>query len=399
MHQRGEPYIQAQTVFALPVAVDAGLDIALVQMYDQANGSALTSPNFLSFNAQDSASLMGTHVTIVGHPKGALKKWTEGVVVDANGEWFWSTAYTLPGDSGSPVLDDQGKFVGILHRGPTSEDLFTEDGVNMYSIGTASAPIAAAINALTLPAAMISIAAPTTLDQFLANSDVYMNSRTTMVSVGGTLTDALSLLGQACDAGLARQNFESPDDMWTALSPCYAAERWIDCRANSTTGTLNVGYVCPNANDNAAWANRYQSANQVSIAMNGQPDYYSISSCVAALQSSWNLGVQAGAASLQQVLDDVKPVLDWPVVYYLTVFGISSYNGTDIKNYVVNYEQQLHYELQAVNIGYAASWLWSNNFMSKADMSALVKQLMNDPNVSVGAKLTLEEYLYDRQVL
>jgi len=61
---------QPSTVFGVPVSVDAGLDIAVVQFYDQPNGSQLATPDYLSFDARDAASLLNQHVTIVGHLKG-----------------------------------------------------------------------------------------------------------------------------------------------------------------------------------------------------------------------------------------------------------------------------------------------------------------------------------------
>jgi hypothetical protein len=54
---------------------------------------------------KDSSELLGMHVTAVGHSEGCSKKWTDGSVVDAMGEWFIFTVCTLPGDCGSPVLD------------------------------------------------------------------------------------------------------------------------------------------------------------------------------------------------------------------------------------------------------------------------------------------------------
>lgn len=57
-----------------------------------------------------------------------------------------STAYVLPGDSGSPVLNDEGEIVGLLHRSPSLQDSFTSQGVNTESIATASANIVAALN-------------------------------------------------------------------------------------------------------------------------------------------------------------------------------------------------------------------------------------------------------------
>ena len=393
MHQRGAARQQPYIVFAVPFAVDVGMDMAVVQLYDQPSGPMLSSPAYLTVNAQDPSSLIGRHVTIVGHPEGALKKWTDGVVVDASGKWITSTAYTLPGDSGSPMLDDNGEIVGLLHRGPGSEDLFAADQVNVYSIGTASAPIATALAAPTLPSTVISIDATTTAADFVANDFVYLNAHTSSVNVSGLATNALTLLGQACDAALARNDFQSPDDLDAALTPCYHAEAWIDCRSDATP--VSYGVVCPSGVNNQNWANRWQAANQLSVAMNGQVDYYAVSFPIARLQSTSVAGIAAGATSLQQALAGPAPSLDFELANYLAAFNISSYTGKNIENYVVNYKSVLHYELEARYAAYASGWLYYFGLLSKSDLVTLLTQLYDDSNTDVGTKLYVEDFEYN----
>jgi V8-like Glu-specific endopeptidase len=394
MHQRGEPQQQPSTVFGVPTTVNAGLDMAAVQFYDP-NGNQLDTPDFLSFDSQDPASLLNQHITIVGHPEGRLKKWTDGEVVDANGQWITTTAYTLPGDSGSPILNDQGQVVGLLHRGPTSEDLFSQTGVNMYSVGTASAPIGTVL-AAPPSAPVVSTAAPTTKDEFLANNFAYLNARVTTVTVDGMSIGALPIFGEACDAALARTDFTSPGDLSSALTPCYQAETWIDCRGNYSSP---YGIVCPAFTDQATWASRFQSMNQLQLGMNGQPDYSIVSFGIAELQPSWAAGVTAGAQSLQQVLDATSPVLDFGLAEYLAAFAIESYGGTQIATYVSNYKQVPHYELQGTEIAYTAGWRYNNRNMTKAQLQSFLQQLFADPNISVGARLAIEDYLYGLDAL
>ena len=394
MHERGKPQQDPSTVFAVPTTVNPGLDMAAVQFYDL-NGNQLDTPDYLSFDGQDGASLLNQHVTIVGHPEAALKKWTDGQVTDTNGQWITTTAYTLPGESGSPILNDQGQVVGLLHRGPTSEDLFSETGVDMYSTGTASAPIVAVLAAPPSPP-VVSTTAATTKEQFLANDFIYLNAHVATVTVDGMSISAIPILGEACDAALARTDFTSPSDLDSALMPCYQAETWIDCRGNSS---VPYGIVCPAPTAQAAWASRYQSMNQIWLGMNGQPDYYAVSFAIAALQLTWDGGVSAGAQSLQQVLAAASPVLDYHLALYLAAFAIESYGGTQIATYVANYKQVPHYELQATNIAYAAGWRYNNRNMTKAQLQSFLQQLFADPNISVGSRLAIEEFLYSLNAL
>jgi hypothetical protein len=139
--------------------------------------------------------------------------------------------------------------------------------------------------------------------------------------------------------------------------------------------------------------------NQLGLGMNGQPDYYTVSFAIAALQLTWDGGVSAGAQSLQQVLAAASPVLDYHLALYLAAFAIESYGETQIATYVANYKQVPHYELQATNIAYTAGWRYNNRNMTKAQLQSFLQQLFVDPSISVSSRLALEEYLYDLNAL
>ena len=382
--------------YAKPVAVDVGLDMAVLQLFDTDKTTQLDTPDYLSFDSQSPAELLDEHVTIVGHPEGNLKKWTEGVVVDTSGDWFTCTAYTLPGDSGSPILNDDGLIVGLIHRGPQSLDLITDNGINVYSVGSASAPISSALND-SLPSTMVSNVASTTMAKFLANDYVYINSNTRTVTIDGNSVSPLSFLGQACDTALGRTDFTSPDDLAMALQPCYDATTWIGCRSDMPAPPY--GAVCPAAADQTAWTTRFHNANNLQIAMNDLPDYYLASYAVAELQSSVAAGHTAGAASLQQLLKDTTPTLDFQLAYFLAAFDVDSYASTNISDYITGYKQVSHYELQASYIAYGATWLMGNGHISSGAMLALLKSLMNDSGVSIGDKLSIEDALYEMGAL
>lgn len=391
-HQRGEEKLDDQTYLAVPKAVDAGLDMAVVQLLDPETNALLATPDFLEFEPIDAADLVDTHVTVVGHPEANLKKWTDGAVVSSTGKWFTASTYILPGDSGSPVLNDAGRIVGLIHRGPASLDLVTARGVNVYSIGTASAPIQDALTA-PLPTTMVSVAAATTEEEFVQNEGIYLNARASTITVGGSSVTALDALGRACDAALADKDYLSLDELDELLAPCTAARTWIECREDASA--VPYGVVCPVEADRATWRSRFQSLNQVQVQLNGMADYYTVGQAIARLETSETAGTTAGAQSLKQLLDALAPQLNFELAYYLAMFAIPSYDGVNIGEYVLDYSQQSHYELYADYIAYAATWLAGNNAIAGAPVLALLKSLMDDPNVSVGAKLAIEDLQYE----
>jgi hypothetical protein len=401
LHQKGELWQASQTVFVLPVAVDVGLDLAVVQVFYSEGGIPFESPDFLTLSpsSPDARSLVGTHVTLVGHPEGDLKKWTDGVVADASGDWFTATAFSLPGNSGSPVLDDAGAVVGLIHRGPSGEDLISGHDVNVYSIGTALAPIAAAL-ATPDTGSLLSVRAPANAADVVENDLVYLDAHVGVASIidpaspasPPTLTSVMTLLGQACDTALGRQDFKSPDDLTDALGPCYDAMTWIDCRADEDSGDT-VSY-CPVAADLVAWSTRFQAINQLWLAMNGQPDLYAVSFAIARLQSSKAEGLLAGAASLQALLGAVVPLLDFHLANYLAAFGLTTYGGVSLPTYVQNYPAALHYELQGSYVAATAGWLYQDGAIARTALLSLLSRLRGDGNLSIGDRLYVEDFEY-----
>jgi V8-like Glu-specific endopeptidase len=393
-HQRGKPPQNPVTVSAVPQAVDVGLDMALVQIRNL-GGGPFSTPAFLNVNNLDAAALVGAHVTVVGHPEGELKKWSSGLVTDAFGTWFTTTAYTLPGDSGSPVLDDAGNLVGIIHRGATGEDLISGTGVNVWSTGTASAALTAAMSA-PLPAVMVSLAAPTTAAALVARDLVYLNGGLggNTVMVDGTPRTALSVLGDACDAALARTDFVSPDDLTTALVPCNDATRWIECRVDASAAAYAT--VCPSTADAASWSDRYDAMNQAWVAMNGNTDLSPVSFGVAALSLSKTAGLDAGAARLTAVLAAVGSPIDFSIANDLAAFGVESYAGGDSLAWLRSYPGVADYQLYASSIASAFLWWNDNGQVAQDELVLVLGKLVLDPNVSIGSKLYIDQAAYDR---
>ena len=391
MFQRGQPVANPVTVTAVPVAVDVGLDMAIVQI--SMAGSPLATPAYLELRGQDSVSLLGQHVTLVGHPEARLKKWTDGVVFDAFGDWFRTTAFSLPGNSGSPVLDDAGKLVGLVHRGPTTLDLITQDSVDVYTIGTSSASILAA-QAAPLPAVMISLGAATTADEVVAENVVYQNGGARTAVVGASSVPVLDLLAEACDAALARTDFVSPDDLSGALQPCADGQRWLECRLDAQPAAFAT--VCPDSSAGAQWADRFRRMDQRWVEMNGNTDLFPVSFGIAALQADHDSGQAAGAAALTQALDDAQQPPDFGIANYLAAFAVDSYGGARSLDWLRAYDTRPGWTRDAYSIASAFLWWSDNHAINDDELLKVLGRLDHDPDVDVRGKLYVDMALYYR---
>ena len=420
-YQRGSKLQAPESVFVKPVAVSIGLDMAVVQVYQGPGQSEISTPSFLTIESHDAASLMKTHITLVGHPEGHLKKWSAGEVVDSDGDWIYTSAFLLPGNSGSPLLNDAGNIVGIIHRGPTGEDYFTSNGAVTFSLGTPSSLLQAAMSA-PLPPEMISVTAPATVANVVANDLVYLNAHVATVPVasasssdggandgeadagtpggsGGGSINVLDALGSACDAALAVTDYATPEALDGAIQPCEDAISWIECRVEETSATTSSGQVCPDAGDISLWQKRYQAINAATIALNDQPSLYEVGFGSQALAASNAAGLSAGASAVQQALGQASVPMDLFVAYYLSAFAITSYEGNQTTSYVTAYKSLPDYALSATYAAGAAVLLANNGLMTGSQALAIVEALYGDSTVDLGTKLYLEDIEYQSGVI
>ena len=401
MYQRHATPGAAETIYVVPQAVDIGSDIALVQAYYASSpGTKLDTPDFLQISPASADSLVGTHVNIVGHPEGVLKKWTSGPIVETDGNWVFVDAFILPGNSGSPILTDDGVMVGIIHRAPTSQDMSTGVGIDEFAIGTAAAAFSSEITtALSsgpqLPPSMLSKSATMTDDEVAAAEEVFLNSQVTSATVGGASQPVITSLGIACDEALARTSYDSPEALASILSPCLAGVSWINCQSGS-------GGSCPsNATDAQAWLTRYTQVYSELQALNGQLDLDMVTAGPAGLQTSQSSAETVATQGLTQALAAAQPPLDFTIAAYCATYGVFSYNGKNIADFVTSYSSVPDYGIQGTNIVVAAMYLnaATPQQLSQQAVIDLLSRLAADPNIELGTKLYIEKIQFDSKLI
>jgi hypothetical protein len=394
-YQRGTPVSPPTTVFVVPKAVNVGLDMAVLQASMTPGGPPLATPSYVTLDARDPAQLLGTHVNVVGHPEDSIKKWSAGEIVDTDGAWVTTTAFDLPGNSGSPMLDDHGHLVAILHRGAAGLDLVTSDGLNDFSIGTASSALIAAMSQ-PLPASMWSTSESTTSADVAAQDLIYLTAHQSNATVDGASEPVLASLGAACDAALAVQDYVTPEDLTAGLQPCFDAEGWIQCAQLTGSAGSSFG-VCPD--DPADWQRRYQAIFEYWLSFNGELELDEVSFAIGALSTDPNAGVKAGAQALTQALSKANPPLDFVVAQHLAAFDIAQYQGTSIVEYVQNYKSVPDYALEGEYLVNAIEWLDSWGLLTSDQLQSMLAALHGDSTIDLGTKLLIEQIEYGRGIL
>jgi V8-like Glu-specific endopeptidase len=390
-HQAGNLELPPRRLFAVPQHVDSGLDMAVLQVFmDKTQQERLPTPYFLSFETRSASELVGQHVTAIGHPLGRLKKWSDGVVIHAEGDWFESSIFSLPGGSGSPILNDQGKLVGLLHRGSDGFDLITRTSAQVSALASAAQALEQALLD-PLPASVISVDDALTRDAVLARTGAYLAAEVAAANVDGASVPLISLLGEACDEGLTPDDYDSLEALQSALQPCFTTLDFIECRSDADDDS--AAKLCPEERE--PWRARLQAVTTKQRAFNGSLELSAISYSMEALADSTHDGERMARDNIVTLLDEAKPPFDFSLAYYLSAYGIESYDSQRTRDFIVGYAKVPFYERSAWEIALSALWLYSADLLERDQTLKIVKALYKSDKVSLGAKLRIEEVLYN----
>jgi hypothetical protein len=259
-------------------------------------------------------------------------------------------------------------------------------------VGTASAALIAAMSK-PLPASMLSIAGPTTDADVVSHQMVYLAARTSTANVGGVEKQVLASLGEACDAALAATDYASPEDLSTALEPCFDAEQWIECRSDEMTPFS----VCPTDRDR--WQSRYEAVYQYWRSFNGRLDLDEMSFAEAALADSKTAGRSAAAPLLSQALAIAQPPLDFHVASHLAAFDLDTYRGGSVVSFARNYQNVPDYAANGGDLVSTVLWLGNTGAIDRSETRSLLAAIHDDRTIDLGTKLFIELAEYNRGIL
>ncbi len=362
-------------------------------------------PPALEFEVKSARDLINTKTYVVGHPLGTLKKWNLGTALTAENQWIGTDNFIFHGNSGSPLLNEQGKIVGIFHSGEVSDGSMTKTSVKNYSYASPSELIIKTFEkekgtlATSLNDFAIS-AEPITLADYLPQWYRFYTSRTAPIFKDNTANKSLlNLLGEKCDGELKSAENSSYGDFNRSYEACQVASQVIDCDNKNASPAS----ICPGATEKTVWQTRLNSLAESSAKYSGRNPNDLFVHAAFLLETTEDSAKTKGLENLNKYLSKNDIPLDFSLAIRLLSLApqnsLPKYKDTDLKSYVLNYESIPSNKAEILEIARSAMFLRRIRAISKEEFKAFLEKLMANENTSLKELLHIELIAYNFNIL
>lgn len=392
--QIGHSPTEERTVFAEPVAVAPELDASVFQIWINSSKSKKYEPEHsLEIAPLTPQALQDKPVNIIGHPLGAIKKWSGGQVVKFRGNWMEFKGFILPGNSGSPVLDDSGRLIGLVHSMYLSPDAFNRKELLRVGMATMAKPIQELLSGGDRRVGLfLSVEAPATEKIALDHQNAYkMAGKNKAILEGGKTSSLLELVAKKCDEALSTEFRAQSDASAEVVAACEGALRWMDCGSESSETS-----VCPSDAERAPWIHRFHQASRIAARFNfPTPQWWLIGPVVkvhAGMEEGWKLAQEG----VKEYLEEFNPPMNMALAASLAgVLGAGfRYNGRQVADYILSYGSRPNYELGYADVIKGHLTLLKLRWISSGTFVAAINKMFQDEKLDIGSRLNLETFSY-----
>lgn len=208
-----------------PVAASADADVAFYTFTPStASGACLSLAK--------AAPHASTPITLIGHPRGSLKKYSRGHIIEQWAGFIHVSAFSLPGSSGSPIVNARGELVGIHHSSIKRNDMFTKTEIIYRGRGSSLQTIRQVLASKDLKG-FKSIKNPVSFANAKAQTKLFQQARIKpQLDATSSTPHFFKRLAAACARALKAQSSLAQTTLKifrASVSSCTIARDWIDC--------------------------------------------------------------------------------------------------------------------------------------------------------------------------
>ena len=392
--EKGKSFKEME-LFLRPVAGSVDLDVTFYTMSTGPKKKPFQPPSTLVLENRSARSLLENlqKVHIIGHPRLAIKKWNAGEVVRLSRHWVKLNYFSLPGGSGSPLLDRSGKVVGIHHKGSKQNDMITRNGFLYTGVATAGADLIRVLQTGLQQPRQIeplfrSATQPVTMSSFLKNPEVFYSAR--QIPRMKNRRPFFKELVKAC-ATFTDWTTPAVDKFVRSSKACQVMKEWYQCRKPG------IIYRCPVGQEKKEVLALYKRLATRTEAFAGKSPvgWYR---AAGQLESDELL---AGQMTLQKISEfyvrDQLP-LNFAMAKQLATYapkaGQVVLGSTDIAAFVLGYRKYRHFQYELPDAIRAAYQLCKRRIITRQDLSSLYERILAEAQLTLNGRLLAETMAY-----
>ena len=416
---------QKKILFLTPVATDQDVDVSFFRFkeaFEDGSFKALKVPASLEFDSPSQPrGLLKKNIYVLGHPRLGLKKISSGNIIRLERGHIIVSAYTLPGNSGSPIITEQGKVMGIHHSSVKRNDNVTKSSVLHEGKGSSVFSLLSVLKkGISDPSGVASDFIR--IDQKISYSKakklapLFLNAH--VVPVLDTDKSFFGELYLECKNSL---NLSAHSSSAFSLSheACTTARQWIGCQSlenlPSPSFTLSTaksmehpdfmasGSWCPASETRKDWAQIFQKIGQKYESFVGGSALPWTADAVFQSFTDRERGMKVSFLETKQRLESRNEPIRFDDV--LALLRYSEYEKKpEIKNMTLlemvrQYKRLYNYQYEILEIGESVILLVKQGRLDRVEAKALVATLLDDEQISLNAFLILERKAFENNLI
>ena len=412
-----------KTLFVTPVAASADVDVSFYEFKEVTSGGDFVNVKpsaVLEFESEEPK--VASDVFPIGHPRKSIKKFSSGKIVKFENGYMYVDALTLPGNSGSPIISRDGKIVGIHHSSAKKNDGFTREGL-LY-VGRASSNLSmlkvldnGIKNNQEQLAKFLDVNRKVSLSTAKKYSTIYKKSKT-IPSLLNKL-DFFTALYKDCESRIDMATTHTGKFIKSHDS-CTVASSWINC-GNKKGEDISVEYVlattlddahpdfgskagyCPALKMRKNWANLFLKIGEKYRSFHGKDPLAWTAEALSKLITNSKNTATVVVKNIEAETGTSKGGLN--VTNMLRVAKNSEslkdviVNGIDLKKTILSYKDITGYQYELSKIAQTADQLHNHTHLKNEEFEPLIKTILDEPQLSLNAKLIVEKIAYEKGLL
>ena len=392
--EQGQNYQQKQ-LFLKPIAASEDVDVAFYSFKEVTpNGLTRFKPPCLRFPTQ---KLQGSQVTLLGHPRGSLKKFSQGKLIERWRGYIHISAFSLPGSSGSPMVDELGQLIGIHHSSVKKNDMFSASEIIYKGRGSSYKAITKVLRSKRTPE-FISIHSPVTFSFAKRHALVFQQARVVPKLIGGE--DFFSKLLSSCqrETGLKTLSLKKFSSSHKA---CTVAKAWIQCRSENSLQDSTTYTYCPKDRDQ--WHELFLKVAKAYQKFQGQKGF------------AWALKAYSLAPDEQKSafltknsrawLDGASPLITPRLLLNTSLVARDTEAELDdtahdrLVNQLVSYQKLQGYEWHLGRIALTAFHLFLARQLDIRTLEQIFNHLLKEPKLTLNTLLMVEKLQHETKYI